>query len=115
LSEESASGLHGSDELLRHVPARIDRIPLELSLNVRDEIAGLADTHDAADFVRARTRSRTLSKSVPVNGEVGASAASSNQASNSGVRSKGRCRCSRTERMTSFTNSLASAQTPERT
>ena len=54
-------------------------------------------------------------KSAEVRGVAGLSAASSNQASSSGVTSKTFVCCSRTERRTSFTNLLASAQAPART
>ena len=70
----------------------------ELPLNISREIVRLADAHAAGVFARARTRARMASKSFFVSGVVGLSAASSSQASNSGVTSKGfRC-CSRTDR-----------------
>jgi len=67
------------------------------------------------ETARACTRARKAGKSVLASGVVGWLAAASNQASSSGVKSKG-LRCgSRRERMTSLISSLASVQTPART
>ena len=71
LAEELAGGGHGIKVAFGHFPARVDCIPLELPLHVRDEIVGLVDAHEAEDFVRARTRSRIPSKSARVSGVTG--------------------------------------------
>ena len=115
LAEKLAGRFHRGEVTLGHLPTRVDYIPIELPLQVRNESIRFLEAHDAGACVRARTRSRMASKSALVRGVTGWSAASNNQASNSGVTSRGFCCCSRIERMTSFTNSLGSAQTPERT
>src|SRR6266567_1584488 len=115
LAEEFTGGFHCGEVIFRHIPTRVDCIRLELPLHVGKECVRFADAHDGVDWVRARTRSRMVSKSAPVSGVAGCSAASNNQASNSGVTSRGFCCCSRIERMTSLTNSLGSLQTPVRT
>src|SRR5208282_102831 len=113
--EQTAGRLHGVEVMFGNFPAGIDRIPFKLALHVRDEVAGLARAHAAEDLRRDRPRSRMPLKSDLVSGVTDLSAASSSHASSSGVISKNfRC-CSRSERMTSLTNSLASAHTPERT
>src|SRR5438034_10987416 len=112
-AEELTGGFHRGEVVFRHIPTRVDCISLELPLHVRKESVRFADVHDAVDWMRARTRSRIMSKSAPVSGVAGWSAASNSQASNSGVTSMGFCCCSRIERITSLTNSLGSAQTPE--
>src|SRR5436190_4596745 len=114
-SEELAVGFDGGQVSLSHVPVRVEHVPLKLPFNVRDEIVRLADAHFLPDCVRSRTLSRMEVKSSRVSGLAGFSAASNNQASNSGVSSNGFCCWSRTERRRSLTNSLASVQTPERT
>ena len=115
LSEKLTGRFHGGEITFRHIPTGIDGIPLELLLSVRSEVVQLADVQAAEDFVRVRTRARMALKSALVSGVVGWSAASNNQASNSGVTSKGFCCCSRRARRTSLISSLASAQMPERT
>src|SRR5207244_2093924 len=114
-SEQSAGGFQRVQVTFRYLPASVGHIPLELPLNVGDEIVRLAEAHEAVGFTRARARARMVSKSSLLNGLVGRSADSNSQASNSGVTSKGFCCCSRRDRMIPLTNSLASAQTPART
>ena len=45
VSEKPARSFHRSQKTLSHVPIRIDRIPLELPLNIGNEIVRLADVH----------------------------------------------------------------------
>jgi len=115
LPEELASRLHRVEIKIGHFPTRIQHIPLKLPFNVGNELVRLADVHAAGVWTRVRTRSRMPRKSAAASGETGLSAASNNQASNSGDTTKGLCCWSRTERRRSLTRSLASAQTPERT
>src|ERR1035437_8694842 len=113
LAEQLAGGFDGVEIAFGDFPVGVDRIPLKLAFHVRDEIAGLVDAH--ATEILARTRSRMAVKSALVSGVTGLSAASISHASNSGVMAKNLRCCSRSERMTSLTSSLASAQTPELT
>src|SRR5438874_10966277 len=101
--------------MISQLLAGIGNIPVGLALNVRNEVARLKEAHAGVERARARTRFRIPAKSFLVRGLTGLSADSNNQASNSGVTSKGLRCCARTERSTSFTSSLASAQAPERT
>jgi len=89
LAQKAASGFNRSEVAIRDLPTGVDGLPLELLLNVRDEFVRLADTHDAGEPVRERTRLRSASKSLLVSGVVGLSADSSNQLSSSGVILKG--------------------------
>jgi hypothetical protein len=115
LTEESTRRLDGLKISFGYIRVRLFYVPLELPLNVCNEIVRLADAHDLIDAVRAPTRRRMESKSSRVSGVDGLSAASNSQASNSGESSNGLCCWSRTERRTSLTSSLAFAQIPERT
>lgn len=80
------------------------RIPLELPLHVADEGIRFCgrSSYFTAEVIRDRTRCRMASKSFGVSGVTACSAAFSNQASSSGVISKGMCCCSRTDRMSSL-------------
>ena len=89
LAQKVASGLHGSEVTIGDLPSGVDGILLKLPFYVRNEIARLADTHDAGEPARERTRSRRASKSRLVSGVVGLPADPSNQASSSGVMLKG--------------------------
>src|SRR5437667_5411669 len=102
LAEKLAGRFHRGEVTLRHLPTRVDFIPLKLPLNIRNESIRLVDAHDAVACVRACTRSRMASKSDFVSGVTGCSAASNNQASSSGVTSRGFCCCSRIERIASL-------------
>ena len=115
LFKKAGGGFDCGGVVFCHFPSGVDGLPLELPLHVRDKIVGLENAHAAADFRRDRTRSRMPSKSLAVNGVTGLSAASSSQASNSGVTAKGLCCCSRTERRRSLTSSLGLEETPART
>jgi hypothetical protein len=88
--EEFAGGLDSFQVAICYFPTCLDQIPLELMLDIDDKEARFADTHERFD-VRARTRLRISLKSLFVSGVVGLSAASSSQASTSGVTSKGLC------------------------
>jgi hypothetical protein len=46
-SKHSASGFQGVEVVFRDLPASVGHIPLELPLNVGDEIVRLAQTHEA--------------------------------------------------------------------
>ena len=115
LFQKSNGGFDSRDVEFRYFPSGIDGVPLKLPFHVRDEIVGLEHAHVAEDFKRDRTRSRMPSKSFAVSGVTGLSAASSSQASNSGVIANGFCCYSRTERRRSLTSSLGSEETPART
>src|ERR1051325_5929583 len=111
--KQTTRGFDRVEVTVSDVPARVERVPLELMFQVRDEVVGLDRAHGVEDLARAR--SRTASKSALVSGVTGLSADSNNHASNSGVGLNGTRCCSRSERMRSLTSSLASAQTPVRT
>jgi len=85
LSDQLAGRFDGIKVAVCDIPPRLGNVPFKLALDVRDKIVGLANVHDVADFVRARTRSRMQSKSSRVRGVVGLSAASDSHTSNSGV------------------------------
>ena len=54
-----------------HFPARLGQIPIELALNIGNEIVRLADTHAPEAGVRFRARCRIPSKSALVSGVAG--------------------------------------------
>src|ERR1035441_4281959 len=91
LSQKPARGFHGIQQMIGHLPAGVRQLPLGLPLEVGDEIVRFADAHDPAAGGRARTRFRMAAKSFSVSVVAGLSAASNNQASNSGVTLKGLC------------------------
>ena len=49
---------------MSHFPARLGQIPIELALNIGNEIVRLADTHAPEAGVRFRARCRIPSKSA---------------------------------------------------
>lgn len=115
LSKELAGRFHGGEVGFSYIRRSVISVPLELALNVRNEVVRLADAHEILERFRSPARRRMPSKSARVSGVTAWSADSSSQASSSDVILKGFSRCSRTERITSLTNWLASAQAPVRT
>ena len=78
--QQTTGGFHRVEVTVGNLSSGLDRIPLELSLNVGEEIDRFPDIHDGIDGWRARTRRRMASKAALVNGVPGWSADSSSQA-----------------------------------
>ena len=68
---EQSSGqvtLNRIEVTISHFPARLGQIPIELALNIGNEIVRLADTHAPEAGARFRARCRIPSKSALVSG-----------------------------------------------
>ena len=113
--QELASGFDSIQVSISKFPTLLVYVPLCLALYIGDELGRFIETHESLGALRARTLSRIPWKSAAESGVAGWSAASSSQASSSGVISKGVTCWSRKERRTSFTSSAGSVQFPART
>ena len=71
LGQQLAGGLNRIEVTISHFPGRLGQIPIELALNIGNEVVRLADTHAPAAGVRFRARCRIPSKSALVSGVAG--------------------------------------------
>ena len=71
LGQQLAGGLNRIEVTISHFPARLGQLPIELALNIGNEIVRLADTHAPEARVRFRARCRIPSKSALVRGVAG--------------------------------------------
>ena len=68
LAQQPARGLHRVEVAIGYVPARLGHVPIELALNIGNEIVRLADPHAPELGFRFRARCRMPSKSALVSG-----------------------------------------------
>jgi hypothetical protein len=94
LAQQPARGLNRLKVTIAYFSTRLGQVPIELALNIGNEIVRLADVHAPERGLYFPARCRIPSKSVLVSGVAGWSAASRSQASSLGVISNS-LRCSR--------------------
>ena len=114
-ADQGTRCLDGDEVAIRDLPAGVHGLPLILQFHIGDEERRFSRGHDDFPASRARTRSRIPAKSSPLNGAVGASADSSNQASNSSFTSNDFWPCRLHARKASLTKSAALGLAPART
>jgi hypothetical protein len=71
LARQPARGLNRVEVTISYSSARLGQIPIELALNIGNEIVRLADPHVPEAGLRFRARCRIPSKSALVSGEAG--------------------------------------------